>query len=267
MVDNKFPQYNILGVRVDALIVPELHKAIEKYIESGDHALVLNVNINCLNLTIDNPWLRDLLNGAEIVFCDGAGVRLGGRILGYDIPPRITYANWMWQLAEFAESRGYTFYFLGARPGIAEKAAAALQAHHPALQITGIQHGYFDQQLGSEDNENTIRAINNVKPNILVLGLGMPRQEKWLMENWDRIDANIALTGGAVFDYLSGELNRPPRWMTENGLEWLGRLLIEPHRLWQRYLVGNPLFFWRIFKQRIRSLTQVKRNSIDHSRN
>lgn len=252
MVDNKFPQYNILGVYVDALTVSELHEAMAKYIEVGDHALVLNVNINCLNLAADNPWLRGLLNNAEIVFCDGAGVQLGGRLLGYEIPQRITYADWMWELAEFAEPRGYTFFFLGARPGVAEKAAATLQKRYPDLSIAGIHHGYFNQNLGSEDNATVIQAINNVKPNILVLGFGMPRQEKWLLENWGNIDANIALTGGAVFDYLSGELNRAPRWMTDNGLEWLGRLLIEPRRLWQRYLVGNPLFFWRILNQRLR---------------
>jgi N-acetylglucosaminyldiphosphoundecaprenol N-acetyl-beta-D-mannosaminyltransferase len=79
----------------------------------------------------------------------------------------------------------------------------------------------------------------------------MPLQERWLMENWDHIDANVALTGGAVFDYVSGELQRAPRWMTDNGLEWLGRLLIEPRRLWKRYLIGNPLFIWRVLKQRL----------------
>ena len=74
------------------------------------------------------------------------------------------------------------------------------------------------------------------------------------MENWNQVAANVALTGGAVFDYVSGELRRGPRWMTDNGLEWLARLAIEPRRLWQRYLIGIPLFFWRILKQRLRLL-------------
>ena len=79
----------------------------------------------------------------------------------------------------------------------------------------------------------------------------MPLQEHWLMENWHRIESNIALTGGAVFDYVSGDLRRAPRWMNENGLEWLGRLVIEPRRLWRRYLVGNPHFLYRVFRQRL----------------
>lgn len=91
-----------------------------------------------------------------------------------------------------------------------------------------------------------IEKINKVRPNILLVGFGMPVQEYWLQENWEKIDTNIALTGGAVFDYLSGELRRAPRWMTDHGLEWLGRLIIEPRRLWKRYIIGLPLFFLRV---------------------
>jgi N-acetylglucosaminyldiphosphoundecaprenol N-acetyl-beta-D-mannosaminyltransferase len=81
--------------------------------------------------------------------------------------------------------------------------------------------------------------------------MGMPIQELWLEENWDRVNANIALTGGAVFDYISGDLKRAPHWMTDHGLEWLGRLIIEPRRLWKRYMIGNPLFLWRVFRHHI----------------
>jgi N-acetylglucosaminyldiphosphoundecaprenol N-acetyl-beta-D-mannosaminyltransferase len=100
------------------------------------------------------------------------------------------------------------------------------------------------------ENESVIAIINRLRPNILIVGFGMPLQERWLMENWDRIHANIGLTGGAVFDYISGNVPRAPRWMTDHGFEWLGRLLVEPSRLWRRYLIGNPLFIWRIMKQR-----------------
>jgi N-acetylglucosaminyldiphosphoundecaprenol N-acetyl-beta-D-mannosaminyltransferase len=134
---------------------------------------------------------------------------------------------------------------------VADKAAANLKARFPDLRIVSTHHDYFDKTPGSAENEAVIEQINAVKPNILIVGFGMPLQERWLMENWDHIDANVALTGGAVFDYVSGELQRAPRWMTDNGLEWLGRLLIEPRRLWKRYLIGNPLFIWRVLKQRL----------------
>ena len=192
-----------------------------------------------------------MLNAAEVVFCDGDGVRLGARWLGHRLPTRITYADWLWELARFAEPRGYSFFFLGARPDVADRAAARLQAQFPSLRIVGTHHGFFDKSIDGEENRAVLRQINEAQPNILVLGFGMPLQERWLLENWDRVEANIVLTGGAVFDYVSGELARAPRWMTDHGLEWLGRLLIEPKRLWKRYLVGNPVFLYRVLQQRL----------------
>ncbi len=242
----------ILNVPVHRLTVDALNNQIAALIDSDQHALVLNVNVHCLNLAAENPWLEAFLNEAEIVFCDGAGVVLGARLLGHSMPPRITYADWMWQLADFAEQRGDSMFFLGAKPDVADLAAARLQERHPKLRIVGTQHGYFDQTVGSAENEAVLARINALEPNFLVLGMGMPLQEKWLMENWARVEANVALTGGAVFDYISGELQRAPEWMTNNHLEWLGRLAIEPGRLWRRYVLGNPRFLARVLDQRIR---------------
>jgi len=245
------PPINILGVQVHPLTVDQLHEELAQLIETDAHAEVLHVNVHGMNLSADNPWLRDYLNQAEIVFCDGAGIILGARILGQHIPERITYADWMWQLAEFAAARGYSFYFLGAKPGIAQTAADRMIAHFPELKIAGVRDGYFNKDNGHPDNEAVLADINAARPNILIVGMGMPMQERWLLDNWSRIDANIALTGGAVFDYISGDLKRAPAWMTNNGLEWLGRLLIEPRRLWQRYIVGNPVFLVRVIRERL----------------
>ena len=243
---------NVLGVGVDPLTVEELHAEIGGCICGGERALVLNANAHCLNLAYDDAELKSFLNRARVVFCDGAGVVLAARILGGYIPGRITYADWIRRLAAFAASEGFSLYFLGARPGVAEKAAAKLTGRYPGLKISGIHHGYFDQTSGSPQNEAVLREINFAKPDILIVGFGMPLQERWLMRNWGSLDAGVALTGGAVFDYVSGEVRRGPRILTDNGFEWLARFLIEPGRLWRRYLVGNPLFLWRVLLQRLR---------------
>lgn len=240
----------ILGVQVFPMTVPELHERIADYIHQNKKALVLHVNVHCLNLAYNRPWLRDFLNKAQVVLCDGAGVMLGARLLNHFIPERITYADWMWQFGDFVESEEFSLFFLGARPGVAAAAAQAMQERFPRLKIAGTHHGYFDKTPGSAENEAVIQQINTLKPNVLVIGFGMPVQERWLLQNWEALNVNIALTGGAVFDYISGGLSRAPRWMTSNGLEWLGRLLIEPRRLWKRYVLGNPVFLWRILKQR-----------------
>lgn len=241
---------NVLGVKVHAVSLERLLDIIEQTIMRHERALITHLNVRAANLAYDHLWFRAFLNQSNVVFCDGFGVKWGARLLGRPLPERITYADWMWSLAAFAAPRGFTFYFLGARPGVAEKAARQLQARFPTLRIAGVQHGYFDKTLGSAENAHVIRDINTVRPHILVLGFGMPVQERWLMDHWSELEANVALTGGAVFDYLSGELKRGPRWMTDHGFEWLARLIIEPRRLWKRYLVGNPLFLWRVLKQR-----------------
>lgn len=241
---------SIIGIKLTAYTSGELLERIASWVQAGDHRLVLSGNAHSYNLAYCHPWLRRFMNQADVIRLDGAGVRLAVRLLGYATAPRMTWADFAWQLAAFAEPRGFTFFFLGGRPGVAEKAAARLRERHPDLQIGGTHHGYFDKTPGSPENEAVVRAINAVKPNILIVGFGMPIQERWLMENWDRIDANVALTAGAMFDYVSGELRRGPRWMTDHGLEWLARLIIEPRRLWKRYLIGNPLFLWRVLKQR-----------------
>ena len=243
----------MLGVGIDPLTVEELHSEIGHLARKNACALVLNVNAHCLNLCYEDAVLRDFFRRAEIVFCDGAGVAFAARILGRRIPERITYADWAWSLAAFAAAEGLSLYFLGARPGVAEEAAKRLRERHPDLRISGFHHGYFDRRAGSEENEAVVRKINAASPDILLVGLGMPLQERWLMENRGRLDAGVALTGGAVFDYVSGRVRRGPRLLTENGFEWLARLLLEPRRLWWRYLIGNPLFLARVLKQRFRS--------------
>jgi N-acetylglucosaminyldiphosphoundecaprenol N-acetyl-beta-D-mannosaminyltransferase len=246
----------VLGVGVDPLTVEDLHAEIGRLVRGGRGGLVLNVNAHCLNLCYEDPALRGFFNGAEVVFCDGAGVMLAVRVLGGRIPARITYADWTWRLAAFAASEGFSLFFLGARPGVAQVAAEKLKERHPDLKIAGVRHGYFDHSAGSPQSEKVVDDINAAAPDILLVGLGMPLQERWLMENRERIDAGAVLTGGAVFDYVSGRLSRGPRFLTRNGFEWLARLLAEPRRLWRRYLLGNPVFVLRVLRQRLRAVVR-----------
>ena len=246
-VKSPMNRVNVLGVGVDPLTVEELHAEIGRLVRKRQRGLVLNANAHCLNLCYEDSKLRDFLNGAEVVFCDGAGVMLAARILGRRIPARITYADWAWRLADFAAARNFSLYFLGARPGVAQAAARKLKQRYPGLNVVGAHHGYFDRS----ENEAVVQEINAAAPDILLAGLGMPLQEYWLMENRHKLDAGVALTGGAVFDYVSGRLRRGPRLLVSSGFEWLARLLIDPRRLWRRYLVGNPLFLLRVVRQRL----------------
>lgn len=241
----------LLGVALSLIDRSQLLGFIQRTINGKQKALILSGNIYSFNLAYENEWLRNFFNQADIVRLDGAGVRLGARFLGYDAPQRMTWADFIWDLAADAEEHSYTLYFLGGRPGVASKAANVLKGKHPRLQIVEARHGYFDKSIGNVENESVIEHINQTQPDILLVGFGMPLQEKWLSENLSQINARVIMTGGAVFDYISGDLRRGPKWMTDNGMEWLARLLIEPSRLWRRYILGNPQFMWRIIKQKM----------------
>ena len=243
------PYIKILGTRINIVDKKELEAIIIRAVKQHKHTLIFNVNLQCLNLCYEQPALRSIMNQNDIVFCDGAGVRLAARLKGHRLPPRITYADWIWELATFCEREDISLYFLGGRPGVAARASNVILSRFPKLQIKGTHHGYFDKGVKSRENRGVIEAINHTRADILIAGLGMPLQEYWLKENWEQLDVHVALSGGAIFDYIAGDLKRAPRWMTQNGLEWLGRLIIEPRRLWRRYLIGLPLFFWRFSKE------------------
>ncbi len=252
IADRSNARVDVLGVPIDALTVDSLHRHLARFIARGDRATVLHANVHAINLACRYPWFADILRDADLVFCDGEGVRLGARMLGARLPPRITYADWAWQLATWCRGENASLFLVGAAPGVAAEAAARLTAHAPGLTIAGIRHGFFDLARDSGDTVAVIDAINRARPDILIVGLGMPAQERWVHEHRHRIDAPVVLTGGAVFDYVSGRQRRAPAWMTRHGLEWLGRLVSEPRRLAGRYIAGNPLFLARVLRQRLR---------------
>ncbi|MCI5161167.1 MAG: glycosyltransferase [Candidatus Electrothrix sp. AX5] len=245
----------LLGVHVDLLTENRLNQYISSVIERKSKKMVLNVNVHCYNMVFKNPKLRKILNTAGVVFCDGFGVALGAKISGLCMPTRFTPADSIWSLAKLAEKKGHSFYFLGAEDGIAEKAAQNMKARYPNLKIT-THHGYFDKSYNSDENNKIVKKINASKANILVVGFGMPIQEEWLEENWNDLNVNIGFSAGALFDYVSGELRRGPRWMTDNGLEWLARMLIEPKRLWRRYFIGNTVFLYKVIAERLEDIAK-----------
>jgi N-acetylglucosaminyldiphosphoundecaprenol N-acetyl-beta-D-mannosaminyltransferase len=242
----------LLGTQLTLCSREQLLVTTEKMITSRHKGIILSGNILAYNLAYEQETLRDFFNRADVVRLDGAGVRLGARILGYDTPERMTWADFGWDLARLCEQRGFTLFLLGAKPGVSDKAAARLKGRFPDLRVVGTHHGYFDKTRDSLENRAVIQRINTLKPNVLIVGFGMPLQERWLMDNWDDIRPDVTFTGGAVFDYISGDLRRPPGWMIDHGFEWLGRLMVEPQRLWKRYVIGNPLFLYRVLNQRLK---------------
>ena len=236
-------QLTLMGIKITNCSKEELTDYVCQVIRRKGKELIPNVNINCMNLCWKKKWLRDLINSSEVVFCDGDGVRLGGDMVGRHIKEKITYNRWIWNLAETSVANGFTWYLLGSRPDAVERAVKTLQERYPGLGIVGFHSGYISN---SGENDAIVAEINRTRPNILIVGMGMPRQEQWLQAHMPHLNINVALTGGAVCDYVAGEINMTPDVFYRLKLEWLYRLLQEPRRLFGRYIIGNPLFLWRV---------------------
>ncbi|BCX02595.1 MAG: UDP-N-acetyl-D-mannosaminuronic acid transferase [Candidatus Roseilinea sp.] len=247
------PAVHLLGVRVHILPLVGLIAHITACATSDCRMIVAYVNAHGLNLAHEQPALREFFNDiATVVFCDGFGVRWGARLAGLPTPYRYTPPDWIGELCTACVNHRLSLYLLGGQPGIAERAADVLRRQYTSLAIAGVHHGHFDKRPNSHENCDVLAKIEAVRPDILLVGFGMPAQEYWLRDNWDRMPhVKVAITVGALFDYVSGNARRAPRWMTDHGLEWLGRLLAEPGRLWRRYLIGNPLFLARVLRQRL----------------
>jgi len=226
-----------------------------------ERTLLAFVNPDCLNIAYVNPDYRQVLQQASRVLPDGIGVNVGCRIKGIALRANLNGTDLFPRLCETLAETGQSIYLLGAQPGRAEATAQAMQARFPQLRVAGTQHGYFD----SSEDAAVIRNINASGADILLVAMGAPRQELWLARYQDELQVPVRMGVGGLFDYYSGSIPRAPLWLREIGLEWVWRLLQEPGRMWKRYLVGNPLFLYRVWREcrgqhRVSPLEQLPRS-------
>ena len=241
---------DVLGVGVDRCDLRGLLDRVDELVRAKGRSTVAYANIHVLNTSVNDPELRAFLNGVEVCYCDGAGVVLGAKVLGETLPERMTGADWIWDLAREAEGR-WRLFWLGSEPGVTETAAAKLRERQPGLDVI-TDHGYHKKD--GPENDALIDRINAAAPDILLVGMGTPVQERWVMANRDRIHAPVVWVLGATADFVSGKVSRGPA-VLYNNQEWLARLITEPRRLWKRYLLGNTVFLARVAGQRARRLT------------
>jgi N-acetylglucosaminyldiphosphoundecaprenol N-acetyl-beta-D-mannosaminyltransferase len=240
----------LFGITVQTAPPADLLREILGFAERSERRRVGYVNAHVLNQSFTSDELRASLRAADLVYCDGYGVRLAAKMIGLPVPHRMTGADWIWGVAALCEESGRSLYLLGSDPGSSAEAAAALQRWYPGLRVTGTHHGFFE--IGSPHSERVLEHIAEERPDILLVGMGTPQQELWVERYFDRVEAHVVWTVGALFDYLSGRVPRAPHWIADHGFEWIFRLLVEPRRMWRRYLLGNPAFLYRVWAERRR---------------
>ncbi|MDR7483068.1 MAG: WecB/TagA/CpsF family glycosyltransferase [Armatimonadota bacterium] len=241
------PQRHVLlGTGVDAVTLAGALAWIDAAIARRRPVYVVTLNGAMLVQAAGDAALRTLVNGAGLVTADGVGVLLAARILGVRLAQRVAGIDLMLALCERAAETGWRIFLLGAAPGVAATAAEALRARFPGLQIAGVWHGFFTPA----DELAVLEAIRRASPDVLVVGMGAPRQEEWIGRWHGALGVPVSIGVGGSLDVIAGRLPRAPRWMQRLGLEWLYRAVREPRR-WQ-VVRTIPRLFWLAVRERWR---------------
>ncbi len=254
----KTARYKLLGVHVDAVTHGDLHDVMAQVVANNQRLLIANHNLHSIYLLHHDPHFRGMYERAECIYVDGMPIIFLAQALGLPLKRehRTTFLDAFEDLVAEVARRDWRLFYLGSKPGVADRGAELLRQRFPGLQIA-TQHGYFDARPGSAENRSVVEAINAFRPHLLMVGMGMPRQEYWTAENLDCLSANAVITSGATMDFLAGEVPLPPRWAGPLGLYGLSRLVNEPGRLWKRYLI-EPWYILGLF---LRNLWQVPRET------
>jgi N-acetylglucosaminyldiphosphoundecaprenol N-acetyl-beta-D-mannosaminyltransferase len=240
------PSFRLLGVRVHAVQIPDAVAQMESWIQerNGCHYVAVTGMHGVMEAQHDLLF-KKILNTADLVVSDGMPLVWAGRRHGFPMKRRVYGPELMLTFCQKTAQKGYRHYFYGGASDVPGDLANSLQSRFPGMDIAGTYSPPF-RPLTAEEDREIVAQINAAKPDVLWVGLSTPKQERWMYEHRDKLDVPILMGVGAAFDLNSGRLKQAPAWMRENGLEWFFRLLMEPRRLWKRYLVYGSKFAWNV---------------------
>ncbi len=237
-------QVRILGVAVDNILMDDAIAAVARFIAEGGPHHIVTVNPEFVMEARRNSAFRRVLAAADLATPDGVGLLLAARWCRAPLRGRVTGVALTERIAAEAARRGWSLFLLGAAPGVAERAAAALQRTNPALRIAGCYAG-----SPHPADELAIRErILAARPDVLLVAYGHPAQDLWIARNQPILRVPVAMGVGGTFDELAGVVPRPPAVIERLGLKWLYRLIIQPWR-WRRIMTAAPIFLWTVFRE------------------
>ena len=245
----------ILGQSMDLVKPEEVLHHIQQAVRQGAKSLIANHNLHSLYLMQKRPELGAFYDKADLIEVDSTPLLAFSRALGLHSRGfhRCTYLDWRDHFWSLANREGWRILSVGGAPGVGDEAARRLKLRYPDTDIA-IHHGFFDARPGSSENAAVLDRITTFQPHILFVGMGMPRQELWIAENFERLPDCVILSVGAAFDYEAGVQSAAPRWMGRAGIEWAYRLLHDPKRLFVRYCV-EP---WTLLPLALRHIRQAR---------
>ena len=247
---------SILGINVINLSVSDAVNLIETLLNqehSTTHAFYI-VNTHTLNLAVADAEYRDVLNNASAVFGDGTGVRWAARQRGVEMKDNLVGTDLIPRVFEATAGRGYRYFLLGADRATIQRATITCSSQYPGWSLAGFHHGFFNEN----EVADVVHEINATSPHLLLVGMGNPKQEKWINAHKHQLKVKVALGIGGLFDHWGGNLVRAPLWVRRIGFEWLQILLQQPKKKWRRYILGNPMFLWRMTRYRRADIHKLK---------
>ena len=244
---------DICSIKIDSYSFDEVISIILGHIQiGGKPEYVVTPNAHHVFLLKQNPYFRQIYENAFLIVPDGVSLLWAANMLGSPLKGRVNGTDLFEALCAAAAREGIKIFLLGGRPGVAEKTKEVLCKRHPTLQISGL----LCPSYGFEKDEKELKLINDTiraaRPDIVFVSLGAPKQEKWMYENYSKLQVPISIGIGISFELVSGIIQRAPRWAQRCGLEWFFRVISEPRRLLPRYLVVIPYFLWRLLRQRLK---------------
>lgn len=242
---SKIPTCNIMGVNIAAINMDWLLDFTEKNIKnlSGDYMCVSNVHTTVT--AYEDPEYLAIQNGGIMAIPDGGPLSTVGRKRGYKNMRRTTGPSFLDAILKESVSKGYSHYFYGSTEETLEKLYNVLTESYPGLKIAGMYSPPF-RPMSEEEDEAIVKRINEVNPDFIWIGLGAPKQERWMASHQGKVNG-FMVGVGAGFDYLAGNIERAPDWMQKSNLEWFYRLIQDPKRLFNRYWHTNTKFIWNAY--------------------
>jgi N-acetylglucosaminyldiphosphoundecaprenol N-acetyl-beta-D-mannosaminyltransferase len=249
----------LLGQSVDLMRPEEVLHHVETWVEARRKALIANHNLNSLALLQREPRLQQFYDRADLVEVDSTPLIHFAKLLGLQSRAfhRCTYLDWRDHFWSLADRKGWRVLYLGGERSVVERARDRLKAQYPGADIH-VRDGFFDARSGSTDNAGVLAQIGAFDPHILFVGMGMPRQELWILDHLDALPPCAVFSVGAAFDYEAGAQKAAPRWMGRLGIEWLFRLVHDPKRLARRYLI-EPWSLSRLILADLRTAIRARR--------
>jgi N-acetylglucosaminyldiphosphoundecaprenol N-acetyl-beta-D-mannosaminyltransferase len=245
----------ILGQPMDLVKPEEVLHHIQQAVRQGEKSLIANHNLHSLYLLQKRPELGAFYGKADLIEVDSTPLLAYSRALGLHSRGfhRCTYLDWRDHFWSVANREGWRVLSVGGAPGVGDEAARQLKARYPDADIA-IHHGFFDARPDSPENAAVLAQVTAFQPHILFVGMGMPRQELWIVDNFERLPDCVILSVGAAFDYEAGVQSAAPRWMGRAGIEWAYRLVHDPKRLFVRYCV-EP---WTLLPLALRDIRKAR---------